>query len=246
MRCIMGAVVLRLEAWAEHGNWMEEVGDAGGDDEAAVCVGLSGGQPESEDGAGVPWVGAERGSARVASGVAGEGAGRLSGRGVVGDAAGEHRASASDDGGVPGRVGSERGAAAADRDRERCGHGGWRCPSDQRCNAGKTYGKTVRVPRDIDLRRFPPIPRATRKFERLYKGRTAVERVNARFKIFWGADDGNIVGARRFHAHVGAVLIVHLGLATLLAAAPRREGTLGRMKLGPIAKALRARLGLKQ
>jgi len=125
-------------------------------------------------------------------------------------------------------------------------HGGWRCPSDQRCNAGKTYGKTVRVPRDIDLRRFPPIPRATRKFERLYKGRTAVERVNARFKIFWGADDGNIVGARRFHAHVGAVLIVHLGLATLLAAAPRREGTLGRMKLGPIAKALRARLGLKQ
>ena len=125
-------------------------------------------------------------------------------------------------------------------------HEGWTCPSDQRCNAGKTYGKTVRVPRDIDLRRFPPIPRATKKFERLYKGRTAVERVNARFKVFWGADDGNVVGARRFHAHVGAVLIVHLGLATLLAAAPRREGTLGKMRLGPIAKALRAKLGLKQ
>ena len=125
-------------------------------------------------------------------------------------------------------------------------HAGWKCPSDKRCNAGLTYGKTVRVPRDIDLRRFPPVPRATKKFERLYRGRTAVERVNARFKVFWGADDGNIVGARRFHAHVGAVLIVHLGLATLLAAAPRREGTLGKMRLGPIAKALRARLGLKQ
>jgi len=32
----------------------------------------------------------------------------------------------------------------------------------------------------------------------MYKGRTAVERVNARLKIFWGADDGNLVGARRF------------------------------------------------
>ena len=133
-------------------------------------------------------------------------------------------------------------------------HGGWTCPSDARCNAGKSCGKTVRVPRDIDLRRFPPIPRATKKFERLYKGRTAVERVNARLKIFWGTDDGNITGPRRFHAMVGAVMVVHLGLATLLAAAPRhedtrgkkRKSTLGTLRLGPIAKALRAKLGLPQ
>ena len=118
-------------------------------------------------------------------------------------------------------------------------HEGWSCPHDAVCNAGKSYGKTVRVDRTIDLRRFPPIPRATKKFERLYKGRTSVERVNARLKIFWGVDDGNITGSRRFHAMVGAVLIVHAAFAMLLAGTPRREGTLGKLRLSPIQKALR-------
>ncbi len=86
-------------------------------------------------------------------------------------------------------------------------HEGWPCPSQNRCNAGKTYGLTVRVKQEIDLRRFPPIPRATKQFERRYKGRTAVERVNARVKIFWGADDGNVIGAARFHAQVGTVMV---------------------------------------
>jgi len=119
-------------------------------------------------------------------------------------------------------------------------HEGWTCPHDAVCNAGKKYGKTVRVDQTIDLRRFPPIPRATKKFERLYKGRTAVERVTARLKIFWGVDDGNITGARRFHAKVGVVMIEHLAFATLLASAPRRDGTLGKTRLGPIQKALAA------
>ena len=117
-------------------------------------------------------------------------------------------------------------------------HEGWSCPSEALCNAGKEYGKTVRVDCTIDLRRFPPIPRATKKFEHLYKGRTAVERVNARLKIFWGVDDGNITGARRFAGMVGTVMVVHLAFATVLAAAPRREGTLGKLRLGPLQKAL--------
>jgi hypothetical protein len=117
-------------------------------------------------------------------------------------------------------------------------HEGWACPNEKACNDGKTYGRTVRVRRDLDLRRFPPIPRATKQFERLYKGRTAVERVNGRVKIFWGADDGNIAGARRFQAFVGVVMVVHQALATLLAATPRRHGPLGKMHLGPIQKAL--------
>jgi hypothetical protein len=118
-------------------------------------------------------------------------------------------------------------------------HEGWECPSAAQCNGGKTYGLAVRLPCALDLRRFPPVPRATKAFERLYKGRTAVERVNARLKIFWGADDGNVRGARRFHAFVGAVLVVHLLFATLLAKAPRWEGTLGQTRLGPVAEALR-------
>jgi hypothetical protein len=121
-------------------------------------------------------------------------------------------------------------------------HEGWLCPSDKTCNCDKKYGKTVRIKQESDLRRFPPIPRATKQFERLYKGRTAVERVNARLKLFWGADDGNITGARRFHAFVGAVMIVHLAFATLLAATPRRFGPLGKMRLGHVQKALQTAL----
>jgi Transposase DDE domain/Transposase domain (DUF772) len=119
-------------------------------------------------------------------------------------------------------------------------HEGWDCPMSKICNAGKSYGKTVRVNRDLDPRRFPSLPRATKKFERMYKGRTSVERVNARLKVFWGVDDGNLTGSRRFVAQVGVVLAVHAAFATLLAAAPRREGTLGKLRLSPIAEALRA------
>jgi hypothetical protein len=118
-------------------------------------------------------------------------------------------------------------------------HGDWECPSDAACNGERKYGLTVRVKQEIDLRRFPSIPRATKQFERLYKGRTAVERVNARLKIYWGIDDGQVYGSRRFHAHVGAVLVAHLGLATVLAQTERFEGSYGTMRLSPIAQALR-------
>lgn len=118
-------------------------------------------------------------------------------------------------------------------------HHDFKCPSDALCNGQRGYGLTVRVKQEIDLRRFPGIPRATKQFERLYDGRTAVERVNGRLKIFWGIDDGQVYGARRFHGHVGAVMVVHLAFATLLAQTERREGTYGKMKLSPIAKALR-------
>src|SRR5207244_852609 len=127
----------------------------------------------------------------------------------------------------------------ADRDtiKYRCpaNHQDGTCPNEATCNAGRNYGLTVRVKQEIDLRRFPSIPRATLQFERLYKGRTAVERVNARLKIFWGIDDGQVYGSRRFHGHVGAVLIVHLALATALAQAERYEGTYGKMRLSVIA-----------
>jgi hypothetical protein len=125
-------------------------------------------------------------------------------------------------------------------------HEGWDCPMSTICNAGKAYGKTVRVSRQLDPRRFPSLPRATKKFERMYKGRTSVERVNARMKVFWGVDDGNVTGSRRFVAQVGVVLVVHAAFATLLAAAPRREGTLGKQRLGPIAEALRAAAKAKE
>ena len=85
----------------------------------------------------------------------------------------------------------------------------------------------------------PADPRMTKQFERLYKGRTAVERVNARLKLYWGADDGNVVGARRLHAMVGVVMLVHLALGTALAGKGRGTiKTLGGTRLSPIAQAL--------
>lgn len=108
---------------------------------------------------------------------------------------------------------------------------GFDCPAAERCNGDKPYGMTVRVDQDLDLRRFPPIPRATQQFERRYKGRTSVERVNARLKIFWGINDGNIVGSRRFHGHVGAVMIMHLAFAQLLAGKQKNIGSFGTMTL---------------
>jgi Transposase DDE domain len=117
-------------------------------------------------------------------------------------------------------------------------HEGFACANDERCNADKSYGLIVRVDCALDLRRFPPIPRATQQCERRYQGRTAAERVNARMKIFWGVDDGNITGARRFHAYVGAVMVICVAFATLLAKTPRRHGSMGNTRLSPIALAL--------
>ncbi len=87
---------------------------------------------------------------------------------------------------------------------------------------------------------FPAIPRATKKFERLYRGRTAVERVAGRLKVFWGVDDGNVGGGAAFHARVGLVMLVHIGLATLLAqGGGQRSGKrLGQTRLSPVTQAL--------
>ena len=52
------------------------------------------------------------------------------------------------------------------------------------------------------------------------------------------ADDGNVTGSRRFFALLGVIMVVHAAFATMLAMAPRWEGTLGQTKLSPIAKAL--------
>ena len=111
-------------------------------------------------------------------------------------------------------------------------HAGFRCKSSSQCNRGKTYGKTVRIQCALDFRRFPPIPRATKTFERLYKTRTASERVIGRLKLFWGADDGNTWGAERFHAQVGAILVAHLAFATALAERAEGRGVLSKTRLG--------------
>lgn len=118
-------------------------------------------------------------------------------------------------------------------------HEDFACKSDKKCNGCSSYGKTVRVRCEMDLRRFPPIPRATMEFERRYNGRTSVERVNGRVKVYWGADDGNVTGAGRFHAHLATIMLVHAAMANWLAIQPRYEGkSLSPTRLSPIARKL--------
>ncbi len=100
------------------------------------------------------------------------------------------------------------------------------------------YGLSVRIDCEEDLRRFPPLSRGTMRFENRYDGRTAVERVNARLKIFWGVDDGNGSRARRVHACVGEVIIVRAALGIWRAKQPRSVGTLDQTRLGPAARTL--------
>lgn len=115
-------------------------------------------------------------------------------------------------------------------------HGGLRCRSDARCNGGKRYGKTVRVRCEHDFRRFSSVPRATKQFERLYKTRTAIERVNGRLKLFWGVDDGNVCGARRFHAQVGVVMLVHMAFARRLAEQSEGKGVLCKTRIAELIR----------
>ena len=105
----------------------------------------------------------------------------------------------------------------------------------QRPKALRTGGTD---PERVGPAAVPADPAQTKQFERLYNGRTAVERVNARLKLYWGADDGNVVGARRFHAMAGVVMLVHLALATTLARTGRGGKTLGGTRLSPIGQAL--------
>ena len=62
-------------------------------------------------------------------------------------------------------------------------HEGWTCPSNARCNAGLGYGVVARIKSELDLRRFPPIPRdqairaAVQRSDRSGAGQRAIEAV---------------------------------------------------------------------
>jgi hypothetical protein len=59
------------------------------------------------------------------------------------------------------------------------------CKSQFKCTASP-YGYVLKLPIADDPRRHPPVPRETKKWQRLYRMRTAVERVNSRVKELLG------------------------------------------------------------
>ncbi|MFP4027452.1 MAG: hypothetical protein ACLFWL_06660 [Candidatus Brocadiia bacterium] len=98
----------------------------------------------------------------------------------------------------------------------------WRCPvaryslsceGYERCSGETEYGGVVRVSRKLDRRTFLPVARTSAKFERLYRKRTSVERVNSRLDVSFGFENHYIRGKKKMRARCSLALIVMLAMA---------------------------------
>lgn len=100
------------------------------------------------------------------------------------------------------------------------------CPKEcgkGHCALGLHCGqKLIRVKLDSKaLRHLGPVPRASRKFKRLYRGRTGVERVNGRLKGQWGLDCMRRRGQKRVLVWAQLALLCINAFAVTMAQAGR-------------------------
>ena len=116
-----------------------------------------------------------------------------------------------------------------ERDRQalkyRCPAAAWdsRCPGRTQCEANANvgdFGRVLRVPLETDRRIFTPIARPSPKWQKAYKRRSAVERVNSRLDQVLGFEHHTIRGQRKMTVRVTLALAVMLAMA------------LGRVRLG--------------
>jgi hypothetical protein len=73
--------------------------------------------------------------------------------------------------------------------------------------------KSERVSLDLDRRIFTPVARSSYAWEREYKRRTAVERVNSRLDVSFGFEKHFIRGQKKMEIRVGLALCVMLAMA---------------------------------
>jgi hypothetical protein len=92
---------------------------------------------------------------------------------------------------------------------------GFQCKGSCDCGKGDcgSYGRIVRIPLERNRRYFTPIARSSYAFKRLYRGRTAVERVNSRLDVSFGFEYHFIRGQQKMTLQCGIALIVMLGIA---------------------------------
>jgi len=98
---------------------------------------------------------------------------------------------------------------------------GVQCSGYAQCSE-ETKGKTVRIPLRVDRRVFVPIARSSYKWQRIYNGRTAVERVNSRVDLSFGFERHFVRGKAKMTLRVGLALVVMLSMA--LARIKRDQG----------------------
>jgi hypothetical protein len=87
---------------------------------------------------------------------------------------------------------------------------GLTCQGSDQCEHAM---KSERVSLEIDRRIFTPIARSSYAWEREYKRRTAVERVNSRFDVSFGFEKHFIRGQKKMETRVGLALCVMLAMA---------------------------------
>jgi hypothetical protein len=88
-------------------------------------------------------------------------------------------------------------------------HYGCSCPGQNAC----PIRQAVRIPLDQDRRVFTPVARSSYQWKRLYKKRTAVERVNSRLDVSLGFERHFIRGRAKMKTRIGLALIVMLAMA---------------------------------
>jgi len=83
----------------------------------------------------------------------------------------------------------------------------------KKCLRYSHEGKTHKIYTSYDERIFLPIARDSKKFKRLYKGRTAVERLNGRLDRDYMFEDHYIRGQGKMKVMLGLSLIIMTGMA---------------------------------
>ena len=86
---------------------------------------------------------------------------------------------------------------------------GYTCAGESDCPARTG----VQIKMELDRRVFTPMARSSYVWQRTYKKRTAVERVNSRLDVSFGFERHFIRGLAKMHLRVGLALIVMLAMA---------------------------------
>jgi len=97
----------------------------------------------------------------------------------------------------------------------------FRCPKHNEelggpCSVSR-YGRVLKVAISENERRWPGLHRESKKFRRLYRRRTSVERVNSRLKEHLCLDDQHVRGLAKTTVNVSLSLLVMVGGALAMA-----------------------------
>lgn len=103
----------------------------------------------------------------------------------------------------------------------------FRCPRHTQERGGpcscSTYGRVLKVAISTNERRWPGLHRESKKFARLYRRRTSVERVNSRAKEHLCLDDQHVRGIGKTTVNVCLSLLVMVGGALAMARGRKLE-----------------------